>query len=112
MSGGMIVIKHNAGAPLGGRVHWFLYHLDPIVKRAYDVLFDYDYHHYFLSRKQLRSMIDCFIVVRTSKRCFRVMYYHFKFNYFEYQSFQKSNEAADYVLRIFEKMKSVESGDI
>lgn len=35
MSGGMIVIKHNAGAPLGGRVHWFLYYLEPIVKRAY-----------------------------------------------------------------------------
>lgn len=61
------------------RVHWLLWCLNdyPDFKRSYIIDLDYLRHNYIFYRLRGRKRLyDCFIVVRTSKRCFRVMYYN------------------------------------
>lgn len=85
------------GAPIGGRVHWFIWNLSPITKKLYRLSYDYDYHNYRLARFRRRTLIDEFVIIRTSRRCFRVMYFNAENNYFEYFSAQTSKQAAEMV---------------
>ena len=57
------------------RVHWLLHNLPSWFKAMYDIVFDYKYHRYVFTRYDNNELIDCFIVIRTSKRCFRCMVY-------------------------------------
>lgn len=58
------------------RVHWLLWHLPVEFKANYRLIYDYSKHCYFFYRMigNTRKIRDCFIVVRTSKHCFRVAY--------------------------------------
>lgn len=58
------------------RVHWLLHHLNRDFKRIYTLKFDYSKHCYFFYRLKGRSILDSFIIVRTSKHCFRVSYFN------------------------------------
>jgi len=99
----------KVGAPAGGRVHWLLWHLPGEFKRAYKLRFDYEYHNYHFTRYSNRfTPIDEYIIVRTSRRCFRCMYFNYETTYFEYFSEETSKEMADHLMRFFKKMQIAE----
>ncbi len=58
------------------RVHWLLWHLPAEFKANYRLIFDYAKHSYFFFRMigNTKRIRDLFVVVRTSKHCFRVAY--------------------------------------
>ena len=58
------------------RVHWLLWHLPVEFKANYRLIYDYSKHSYMFYRMigLTRRFRDVFIVVRTSKHCFRVSY--------------------------------------
>lgn len=62
------------GAPKGGRVHWLVYELSNEFKSEYKILYDYSTHNYLFWRKGIRIR-DFFLVMRTSKKCFRIMFF-------------------------------------
>lgn len=98
----------RVGAPPGGRVHWLLLHLPREFARAYTLRYDYLYHNYHFTRYDKRTIVDEFIVVRTSRRCFRVMFFSWRYNYFEYFSEKTSKACAAHMQRVFAKMKLAE----
>lgn len=105
-----VVVVHNSkvGAPPGGRVHWFLWNLTSDLKRMYDVVFDYEFHNYFLIRYNQRTMSDMFLVVRSSRKCWRCMYFHREYKYFEYFSETTSKKLVDHIERIVRKIQAAE----
>lgn len=91
------------GAPKGGRVHWLIYRLSGDFKRKYYISYDYSKHSYLFLRnyggfsfKKLRCT-DMFIVVRTSKLCWRVTSHNILLGRSEYASFRDSQAVADYL---------------
>lgn len=98
----------KVGAPPGGRVHWLLLHLGRDFKRAYKLRFDYEYHNYHFTRYDARTPIDEYIIIRTSRRCFRCMYFNYRNNYFEYFSEQTSKAMAEHMERLFRKIRRAE----
>lgn len=100
--------KRKAGAPMGGRVHWFIMFLPREFKRTYQLRFDYEYHNYHFTRYDKRTPIDEFIIIRTSRNCFRCMYFHFEWNYFEYFSEETAREAAEHVIAVYNKVRASE----
>lgn len=98
----------RVGAPPGGRVHWLLLHLPREFCRAYILRYDYLYHNYHFTRYAKRSIVDEFIVIRTSRRCFRVMFFSWRYNYFEYFSEPTSRRCAEHMNRVFAKMQLAE----
>lgn len=91
------------GAPKGGRVHWLIYRLSVNFKRKYFTNYDYAKHSYLFLRnlggvslKKLRRS-DMFIVVRTSKLCWRVVSHNMMFGQSEYASFKDSQAVAEYL---------------
>ncbi len=59
-----------------GRVHWLLHNLPIDFKNKYRLEYDYVTHNYIFYRNYRWSILDCFIIVRTSRKCFRCMYYN------------------------------------
>lgn len=102
-------MTRKIGAPEGGRVHWLLWHLSQQFKKTYRLRFDYEYHNYHFTRYEKQTPIDEFIVIRTSRRCFRCMYYNFGYDYFEYFSEATSKDMAAHMERLFEKIKRSEA---
>ena len=98
----------RVGAPVGGRVHWFIYHLPNCIKRLYTLRFDYLYHNYYLIRMRKRTLRDCFTIVRTSRRCWRCMYYNADYDYFEYFSAFTSIGLVRRIEQVYIKMRNVE----
>lgn len=96
----------KVGAPLGGRVHWLLYHLPRNIARDFRLYMDYDYHNYMFMRFPIgkRNPRDLFIIIRTSRKCFRCMYFHFEYNYFEYFSERTSRKMAEHMERVYLKI--------
>lgn len=76
----------KVGAPKGGRVHWLQYELSGEFFQNYKFYNNYNYHDYRFVLYRFRTMVDEFLVVRTSKRCYRVIYYNADYNYFLYFS--------------------------
>ena len=56
------------------RVHWLLHNLETEFKGKYQLIWKYENHSYTFYRMSGKKLYDVFIVVRTSKRCFRVSY--------------------------------------
>ena len=56
------------------RVHWLLDDISLDFRLAYVLVYNYAYHRYCFYRKRRKTMYDMFIIVRTSKRCWRVSY--------------------------------------
>lgn len=101
-------MKNRGGAPIGGRVHWLLMFLSKDFKRAYRLEFDYEYHNYFFARYVGRTVIDEFIIIRTSRSCFRVMYFNHRTTYFEYFPERTARECAEHIEELFKKIRVVE----
>ena len=80
-----------------GRVHWLLWNLSGEFKGKYQLYYDYAYHKYLFYRMNGRQLFDMFSVVRTSKRCFRVMYCNPSHGVHEYFSCRTSKDCAVYM---------------
>lgn len=76
------------------RVHWLLWNLEKEFKGKYELSFDYSYHKYTFYRYRNKKLYDVFIVVRTSKKCFRVMYSNLRTHDMQYFSCFKSSHCA------------------
>lgn len=98
----------KAGAPKGGRVHWLQFELSGEFSLAYHLENNYRYHNYRYSRYRKRTLIDEFIVVRTSKKCYRVTYYNADFKHFQYFSARTCGECADKMRAIYNVFKLLE----
>lgn len=78
-----------------GRVHWLLWNLSSEFKGKYVLKFDYKFHNYLFYRfnSHTRKIGQVFQVIRTSKRCFRLMYYdNGKFLYYSFNTSKKCAE--------------------
>ncbi len=101
--------RKKIGAPSGGRVHWLLMFLSKDFTRTYRLHFDYEYHNYHFTRYEGRTARDEYIVIRTSRDCFRVMYFNFDTLYFEYFSEETARECADHIEEVYERIKQAEN---
>lgn len=99
----------RVGAPVGGRVHWFIWNLSRIIKEDYHIKFDYLYHNYKLERRNGRKIIDEFIIIRTSRRCWRCMYLHNDFKVFKYFTTHSSQEMCDNIFNTYIYFRRVEN---
>lgn len=93
-----------------GRVHWLLWNLSPNFKGVYRLRFDYNYHRYVFYRtygidQRSKRLKDCFIIVRTSKKCFRMMYFNDVFQLYLYESFKTSIKCALRMEELFKKYR-------
>lgn len=76
------------------RVHWLLWNLTPEFKGKYQLIYDYAKHSYTFYRMDGRKLYDIFIVVRTSKRCWKVSYCNARTKEMQVFSCRKSINAA------------------
>lgn len=80
------------------RVHWLLWELSYQFKGYYKLLYNYETHRYCFYRNYLdnnsKRLKEVFIVIRTSKRCYRMMYYNHFLSYFTYESFRSARTCA------------------
>lgn len=92
------------------RVHWLLFHLSPGFKAKYKLIFDYKFHSYCFYRPVYGhtsiKFIDLFVVVRTSKRCFRLMYVNRTTAWVTYESFKTSQACATYMERMADSVNN------
>ena len=105
----------RVGAPCGGRVHWLLYELQGEFLLTYDLDYNYSYKNYFFSRKEGwlgYILIDCFIVSRTSKHCYKASYYNAKYNYYKFFSATTAKELAQIMKNIYFTFKDMEDDRI
>lgn len=102
MANGMV------GAPPGLTVHWLAYELTGEFTKAYRLSFNRKFHHYHYARYRKRTLIDEFIVIRTSLRCYRVMYYNNDFKHFQYFSAENYKDCAAKMISIYLIFKGVE----
>ena len=99
----------KVGAPPGGRVHWLSDYLCGEFGKVYKRSYNYKYHNYRFVRYRKRTMVDEFLIVRTSKKCYRVIYYNDDFKFFLYFSARNYKACADKMIatyNIFKKFKS------
>ena len=104
----MIYNRPRVGAPPGLTVHWLVDELRGEFVKAYNLNLNRKHHNYFFSRYRKRTLIDVFIVVRTSKRCYRVTYFNADFNHFQYFSSENYRECAEKMKAIYHVFKSIE----
>lgn len=92
------------------RVHWLLWCLPPQFKGAYRMEYNYKFHKYLFYRMNGRKhrIYDVFTVIRTSKRCFRIMYVNAEIKEFLYFSCTTSEEAGQRMNEIFEMYRDIE----
>lgn len=95
----------KVGAPRGGRVHWLLWNLRRDFKGAYQLSFDYVTHNYVFYRMQHRQLYDVFVVVRTSRHCWRCMYSNVNQHIFEYFSTDNSKKMALRMWLLYQKYR-------
>ncbi len=55
--------------------HFFLWFLSKTVIKNYKITYDYVRHNYFIYRTARFKVIECFNIIRTSEKCFRVFYF-------------------------------------
>lgn len=83
------------------RVHWLLLDLSSDFKGYYKLLFDYAEHKYVFYRTYCNQrsprLKEIYIVIRSSKRCYRLMYYNNYKNLFDCKNFRTVHECADYM---------------
>lgn len=90
-------------------MHWLSDELIGEFGRAYHRSYNYRFHNYRFSRYNKRTLIDEFLVVRTSKRCYRVIYYNEQFQFFRYFSASNYKECADKMRAIYNVFKRLEA---
>ncbi len=98
----------TVGAPPGLTMHWLQYELPVEFKKNYRVTYNQRYHHYRYARYKKRTLIDEFIVVRTSKKCYRVVYFNNDYLYFKYFSSRNYRDCARIMNNVFKTFKEIE----
>lgn len=91
--------KKKRGSPGGFKWHWILLLFDEMIGDKYDFSIDHSSHNYRLIRSKEKKRFDEFIIIRTSPKCYRIMYFNNVDNKFEYKSFKKAAYVAKYVLK-------------
>lgn len=79
------------------RVHWCLIHLSKNILSNYIFKYDYSCHNYTLYRNKGYKLYDCYMIVRTSRKCFRLMYYNSHNLTTKYYTFRKSKDVAAFI---------------
>lgn len=97
-------MSNRVGAPKGARVHWILLHLNSAFFNAYKCFYRYSNHNYIFYRfvGNRKKINDLFVVCRTSKKCFRLMYVNIAYDVYFYRSFATSKECAVFMLKMFD----------
>ena len=92
------------GAPKGNRWHWLLIDLRGEFLINYNLSYDYKKDAYFFESDSKKvSERNYFIVIRTSRHCFRMMYYDKVSKESIYKSFENSYYCAKEMKRIFKQ---------
>lgn len=102
------MMQHRVGAPRGLRVHWLHYELSADFTLHYHLNFTRKFHNYRYARFRKRTLIDEFIVIRSSKKCYRVMYFNNDFKFFKYFSARNYRTCAEKMENIFKTFKAME----
>ncbi len=95
-------------------MHWLSDELTGEFGRTYQREYNYRLHNYRFTRYNKRTLIDEFLIVRTSKRCYRVIYYNAQFKFFQYFSASNYKKCADQmreIYRIFKMLENTEGKD-
>lgn len=98
----------RVGAPPGLTVHWLFYELVGEFTVNYKLNHNHKFHHYRFTRYRKRTLIDEFLIVRTSKRCYRVIYYNNDYKFFKYFSARNYKECAEKIKNIYYTFKDME----
>lgn len=101
----------RVGSPAGYYVHWLDSALYGEFRKVYRCDYNYRYHNYRYARYRKRTVIDEFLVVRTSKRCYRVIYFNSDYNYFQYFSAKNYSECAEKMKAIYYIFKRLEAAE-
>ena len=83
------------------RVHWVLWSLPSEFKGKYNLVYDYLHHKYCFYRLNGKKLYDLFIVIRTSKRVFRVSYVNAEEKTMAYFSCRTSTEVGEKLYKIY-----------
>lgn len=108
-------MSNRVGAPLGGRVHWLLLNLSGNFKVNHTLSYDYKSHCYTFYRnisQRNKSIIDVYIIIRTSKRCFKLMYNNLMQDIYITKSFKTSKLCACYMDKLFKDFKAYEEKNV
>ncbi len=103
---------NTPGAPFGGRVHSLIDYLPPAFNKQYEKIYNYKFKNYMFIRKGGylgRTVIDTFIIVRTSRRCYRVNYCNVNHLYFCTFSVKTPKELAERMYSIFKVFERVDN---
>lgn len=73
-----------------GRVHWLLWHLPADFKKAYTLSFNYEYHNYTFVRYTGRKVLDCFIIMQTSRHYWQAMYVNAETQHYEHFGYRNT----------------------
>lgn len=100
--------RRGVGAPRGLFVHWL--HLELIGEFTvnYKLTYNDKLHNYRYARYKKRTLVDEFLIVRTSKRCYRVIYFNNDFKYFLYFSARNYRDCASRMKGIYTIVKHIE----
>ena len=101
--------SRGPGAPPGGSVHWLAFELSGEFMLAYKMNYAAHKHNYRFARYNKRTLIDEFLVVRTSKRCYRVIYFNADYNYFNYFSARNYRECAQRMKELYKFFRRIET---
>ena len=83
------------------RIHWLLHKLPKDFKMSYRLYYDYKFHRYLFYRNYRYSLRDVFIIVRTSRKCWRVSYVNTYCNRLDYFSCKSLDVLIEFMYSIF-----------
>lgn len=102
------MLNSKVGAPKGLTVHWLRLELAGTFLKAYNLRYCKRLHNYRFARYNKRTLIDEFLVVRTSKRCYRVIYFNDEHDFFLYFSSKNYRDCAERMKGIYGIFKFLE----
>lgn len=104
-------MSNRVGAPLGGRVHWLLLNLSGNFKLNHTLSYNYKTHCYTFYRytgQRNKRIVDVYIIIRTSKRCFKLMYNNLNLDIYITKSFRTSKLCAGFMDKLFNEFTAYE----
>lgn len=88
--------NRTRGAPKYGLQHWFLWDLPSVVRKDYKIIYNANANNYMLIRLFTKSP-DYYIIVRTSRKCWRLTYCNSGTPTIEYKTFATGSKVADFI---------------
>lgn len=98
----------GVGSPPGYYVFWLLEALKGEFMLKYEYTNCRCKHNYRFARYRKRTLIDEFIIIRTSKKCYRVMYFNADYNYFTYFTESNYTSCSEHMKKIYFIFKALE----